>query len=412
LLYRYASTDTGKLIRKAEVYTLEDHHLDRNLIDPDALRVINRLRSNGHEAYIVGGAVRDMLLGKSPKDFDITTDALPGRIHRLFWNSRIIGKRFRLVHIFFGEKIFEIATFRSLKDGTSGNTYGSMDEDVLRRDFSMNALYYCPRDQTIVDYVHGLKDIRAKRLKPVIPLNIIFSDDPVRMIRAVKYAATTGFSIPFWTRMKIKSCASLLAETSSSRRTEEILKILNTGSAEQIFRDLRSFGLLAFLLPTLDSALAADESFVKSFLVSMAELDRIASGPEEVRKGRQLAFLIRDHLQRKLDWTADPVEVSKAALAEVRDLLTPMNPPRIEAEHAVRLVFREMNVPMIKKAPLPQAAKSAPGSKKNPPPQPKQVIEGEAVKHRRRRRHKRKAPGTAGVEGSAGTGAPGPASPD
>ncbi|ULQ60030.1 hypothetical protein K7I13_01470 [Brucepastera parasyntrophica] len=173
MLTRYGSDAKGKAVRKASVYTKNEHNINKELIDPDAIRVISLLRNAGHDAYIVGGAVRDLLIGTQPKDFDIVTDAEPSRIRKLFRNSRIIGKRFRLVHIFYGEKIFEVSTFRSLKEGSIGNCFGSMDEDVLRRDFSLNALYYDPIKEQIVDYVNGVNHIRGHRLEPVIPLENI-----------------------------------------------------------------------------------------------------------------------------------------------------------------------------------------------------------------------------------------------
>jgi poly(A) polymerase len=407
LLYRYASTGTGKPTMKAEVYTLEEHRIDRNLIDPDALRIINRLKANGHEAYLVGGAVRDLLLGKEPKDFDIATDALPGRIHRLFWNSRIIGKRFRLVHISFGEKIFEVATFRSLKDGTSGNTYGTIDEDVLRRDFSFNALYYDPRDQVVVDYVHGLRDIKAKKVKPVIPLKVIFIDDPVRMIRAVKYASTTGFTIPFMTRHTIRKHARLLGETSSSRRTEELLKILNTGSAESIIRSLRSYKLFAHLLPEADSAMDRNPAWEKKLFRSLGALDALSATESDARMGKKLSFLLRDYLETALDRKSDPLDLYKEALTLVRNFLNPMNPPRVEVEHAVRLVFRELGLPLIKKSATLMPGKGAPAGKKGgaAPQGPKPTAEGETTRRRRRRRHGKKP---AAAEGLKGEGLSGP----
>ena len=144
MLIRYGKEQNGRLIKKAAVYTREEHKINFADVDSDAVFITGRLRANGHESYIVGGAVRDLILGKKPKDFDIVTDAIPARIKRIFRNSRIIGKRFRLVHVYFGPKIFEVSTFRSIKDGHTGNTYGAIEEDVLRRDFSCNALFYDP----------------------------------------------------------------------------------------------------------------------------------------------------------------------------------------------------------------------------------------------------------------------------
>ena len=186
MLIRYSTDKNGRPVRKAVIYTKDEHKIPREKIDSDAFFVVSHLRNAGFDAYIVGGAVRDLLIGKHPKDFDIVTSATPSKIKRLFRNSRIIGKRFRLVHVFFGEKIFEVSTFRSIAEGSIGNVFGTMDEDVQRRDFSLNALYYDPLKEQVIDYVHGVEDIRRKLVRPIIPLDRIFVEDPVRMLRAVK----------------------------------------------------------------------------------------------------------------------------------------------------------------------------------------------------------------------------------
>ena len=173
-------------------------------MDPDAIYIINRLRETGFASYIVGGAVRDLIIGNKPKDFDIVTDATPSRIKKIFRNSRIIGKRFRLVHVFTSTKIFEVCTFRSIVDGSVGNAFGTMDEDVKRRDFTLNALYYDPVKEQVIDYVGGVKDIRKGIVRPVIPIDRIFIEDPVRMLRAVQYGATTKCRLPRSLKKKIR----------------------------------------------------------------------------------------------------------------------------------------------------------------------------------------------------------------
>ena len=196
MLIRYGTDKNGDFIKKAVIYTQEEHLIPNNKIDPDALQIVNRLRDSGFTAYIVGGAVRDLIIGNTPKDFDIVTDATPSKIKKIFRNSRIIGRRFRLVHVVFGTKIFEVSTFRSICEGSVGNSFGTIDEDVQRRDFTINALYYDPIQKQVIDYVGGMRDIKKHILRPVIPLDHIFIEDPVRMLRAVKYSATKPSSSP------------------------------------------------------------------------------------------------------------------------------------------------------------------------------------------------------------------------
>jgi len=349
LRIRYSKTENGHPIKKALVYTKDEHGINRNEVDPDALRIVERLKGSGQEAYIVGGAVRDLLVSKRPKDFDIVTDAIPARIKRIFRNSRIIGRRFRLVHVFFGPKIFELSTFRSLKDGTTSNTYGTMEEDAQRRDFTFNALYYDPEEEIVVDYVGGFTDIKKKRVIPVIPLSIIFKDDPVRMIRAAKYAASTGFKLPLLLRWKIKSQAALLDPVSPSRLTEEIVKIVRSGNAAPIINLMTKLGLFIFLQPNASNSMKSDPVFCSRFMNSMAEMDKAVRKEPEAPTGTLLAYLLRDFLETVVDWKSNSTESYRKALAECRSFVLPMNPPRVELENAVRILFRESGVP-VKKA--------------------------------------------------------------
>jgi len=338
LLIRYQKGPDGKPVKKAIVYTRKEHGIDPSAVDGDALRIVERLRQNDHEAYIVGGAVRDLILGRLPKDYDIVTDAQPQRIKKLFYRSRIIGKRFRLVHVYAGPRIYEVSTFRSIANGTVGNTYGTMDEDALRRDFSMNALYYDPLEGLLVDYVNGLRDMKARRIVPVIPLKTIFTEDPVRMIRAVKYAATTGFHIPFMTRLAIKSAAPLLAQTSVSRLGEEAVKIFGSGRALPIIETLRSYRLLDAMLPGVALELAGSDG--ASMRANLAALDAQVGETGDKTLGRMLAMVLRTTVKRccAAEWE-DSGSAFKAALQAARDLLSPLNMPRVELEAAVLAEF-------------------------------------------------------------------------
>ena len=341
MLIRYSPDAKGRAVRKAVIYTKNEHSIPREYIDNDAIKIITHLRNNGFESYIVGGAVRDLLIGKKPKDFDIVTSAEPARIKRLFRNSRIIGKRFRLVHIFFGERIYEVSTFRSLVDGTTGNVFGTMDEDVRRRDFSINALYYDPLKEQVIDYVGGVKDIRTRKLVPVIPLASIFKDDPVRMIRAAKYSVSTGCSIPKRLGKVILKHAQLLGPVSPSRLTEELIKILHSGNAHDTVAMLLRYDLYMYLQPAACSLMDDSEEFSKKYRKSLHDLDSLVASEEQIRLGRKLVYLITDLVQLITNWNAHPVEVYTVVYRECRKFVMPMNPPRTELEFAVRYCLKE-----------------------------------------------------------------------
>lgn len=341
MLVRYQKGPDGKPVKKAVVYTASEHGIEPRSIDPDAVKIIERLRHSGHAAYIVGGAVRDLILGRVPKDYDIVTDAEPPRIKKLFYRSRIIGKRFRLVHVYVGERIYEVSTFRSIANGTVGNTYGTIDEDAKRRDFSMNALYFDPLELKLVDYVGGLKDMRSRRIVPVIPLKTIFAEDPVRMIRAVKYAVATGFSIPLMTRLAIKRNAPLLAGASVSRLGEEASKILYSGNAAGTIETLLRYRLLSPFMPGIQSALLSGGTRAASMRASLAELDSYVTDTGDKSLGALLSFIIRDSVDAASELPAEDVQAAyHNAIDAARDFLAPLTMPRMEVEAAVRAVFK------------------------------------------------------------------------
>ncbi|MDR2495429.1 MAG: polynucleotide adenylyltransferase PcnB [Spirochaetaceae bacterium] len=354
---RYSTEKDGKPVKKAMVYTQDEHGINFSDVDTEAVTIVEQLRANGYETYIVGGAVRDLILGKKPKDFDIVSAAVPTRIKKIFRNARIIGHRFRLVHVYFGTKIFEVSTFRSLKDGLNSNTFGTIEEDVLRRDFTLNALFYDPLAQVVVDYVGGMRDIRGKSVRPIIPLDRIFSDDPVRMIRAVKYSAATGFKLPLFLKWKIKKQSPLLAAVSPSRLTEEIFKILYSSRAAEIVADLEAFGLYVYLQPNASALMKETKNFRERYLNSLRGLnDRVLRG--EGASGEVLSGLIRDYLADSTCWDGDPENYKETFLAARRFVL-PMNPPRIELDKAVRLIFKEHGI-MIKKSRLIERERGKP----------------------------------------------------
>jgi poly(A) polymerase len=211
---------------------------------------------------------------------------------------------------------------------------------VLRRDFSLNALFYDPGEQVVVDYVGGMKDIRDRRICPIIPLSFIFKDDPVRMIRAMKYAAATGFKLPLALRWKIKKQASLLAPVSPSRLTEEIFKIIHSPHAARIIEALESFGLYQHIQPNASRLMKESENFRARYLKGLGELNQDGEG--DAKPGETLAALIRDYLEDFVDWNAEGITESyKNAFMGARQFVLPINPPRVELDHAVRLIFSE-----------------------------------------------------------------------
>lgn len=359
MLIRYSHDKKGRTVKKALIYTYKDHKINRHLIDPDALRIISRLKDFGYDGYLVGGAVRDLIIGKKPKDFDIVTSAEPGRIKKIFRNSRIIGKRFRLVHIFYPEKIFEVSTFRSIQEGSVGNKFGTMDEDVLRRDFTINALYYDPEKEQIIDYTGGIRDIQMKRLVPVIPVKVIFREDPVRMLRALKYSVSSGCKMPFYLRHELKKSAPLLYSVSPSRLTEEIIKILSGGNACRIIREAVRYDLFMYLQNGAADLMDGCRDFAGAYEKSLECLDDSVISGKSARLGDKLVFIIRDFLKMITDWKGNPVEVYKNVYAECRRFILPMNPPRLELEYAVVKCLADggLNVRMRKKRKIPSIIK-------------------------------------------------------
>ncbi|MDR3284164.1 MAG: polynucleotide adenylyltransferase PcnB [Treponema sp.] len=350
MLYRYATNAKGKPVKKAVIYTRTEHSINPDKVDPDAKRIITMLRQYEHTAYIVGGAVRDLLVGKTPKDFDIVTDATPMRIKRIFRNARIIGKRFRLVHVIYGPKIFEVCTFRSLEDGTVGNSFGTIDDDAKRRDFTLNALYYDPINEQILDYVGGVKDIADQKINPVIPLRAIFTEDPVRMIRAIKYAAMTGFSLPFLLKQQTKKDAALLRDVSPSRITEELVKIINSGYAAKIVSLALEFNLYIWLQPAATAFIAESLNFKTSYLKRLAALD--SNQNPAMRYGERLSYFLHDYVLSLKDWQKEIEEGTPYSelfdwtWKHCRSFVLPMNPVRTELEFAVRFVLNSIGVPL------------------------------------------------------------------
>lgn len=339
MLTRYVRDESGAAARAALVYTAAEHPIRRQDIDPDAVKIVRRLRRYGHSCYVVGGAVRDLLLGRAPKDYDLVTDAKPEDIRRLFRNSRIIGKRFRLAHIFFRDKTIEVSTFRSLEAGTFHNVFGTIEEDARRRDFSLNALYFDPAEEQIVDFTGGFVDIQKRVLKPVIPLPQIFTEDPVRIIRGLKYAASTGFRIPLRLRSRMRRDAALLSGESTSRITEEVMKILGSGHSRSIIASLDRIGALRHILPGVARAYGSRE-LRQAMDTSLETLDRSVSAQPETQRARMLAYLCADWFYRMAPEAQMDSVPQGEAFARLKEFLEPITPPNREVELALRHLIR------------------------------------------------------------------------
>lgn len=232
-----------------KIYASDQHEIDINMVDPNALYVIQKLQDAGYSAYLVGGSVRDLLVNKVPKDFDISTSAKPEEIKQIFKRQcLLIGRRFRLAHIRFGKKVIELSTFRSgVNEGElilHDNIWGTEEEDVLRRDFTINGLYYNPSTQTVIDYIGGLEDIHQGILCTIGDPIVRFKQDPVRMLRLLKFRARFGFKIEPHTRKALVLCRNEIVKSSPARILEEIYRMLESGASAPFFNSWKNRGFL------------------------------------------------------------------------------------------------------------------------------------------------------------------------
>ncbi len=254
-----------------------EHNISRKNIDPDALKVLYRLKNAGFVAYLVGGGVRDLLLERAPKDFDIGTSAHPQQVRKLFRNCFIVGRRFRLAHVRFGRKVIEVSTFRRAAEPEAGdqlirrdNTFGTPEEDAFRRDFTVNALFYDIANFSVIDWVSGLEDLTERVIRTIGDPAVRFREDPVRMLRAVALAARLDFTIDPDTAEAIRALRGEIVRSSPARILEELYKILRQGRSQRTFEMLHTHGLLAYLLPEADRAIAGGG---QALLGSLARLD-------------------------------------------------------------------------------------------------------------------------------------------
>ncbi|NVZ09580.1 polynucleotide adenylyltransferase PcnB [Allochromatium humboldtianum] len=292
-----------------------EHNVSRANISEQALRVLYRLRQENFQAHLVGGGVRDLLLGHEPKDFDVATDATPEQVRQVFRNCRLIGRRFRLAHVHFGRDIIEVATFRGsgsddgedadrqVRDGliVCDNIYGTIEEDALRRDFTINALYYDIADFALIDYAGGLDDLRAGRLRLIGDPVKRYREDPVRMLRAVRFACKLGFSIEPATEQPLFELGRLLRDIPAARLFDELLKLFHSGYGLEVFEKLRHYGLFGHLFPATEACLAREDHDFPITFVSrgLANTDKRLAEDKPVTPAFLYAILLWEPVRRR-----------------------------------------------------------------------------------------------------------------
>ncbi|MCJ7785235.1 MAG: polynucleotide adenylyltransferase PcnB, partial [Desulfobacterales bacterium] len=339
--------------------------ISRRMIDEEALKVLYRLHRHGFLAYLVGGSVRDLLLGKTPKDFDVATNAHPHEISALFKNSRVIGRRFRLVHVFFkGGKIIEVSTFRSrsefeevqTEDGNIIRTdsFGTPAEDALRRDITVNGLFYNIADFSIIDYVSGMADLERQVIRTIGDPDERFQQDPARMIRAIRHAARTGFSIEGQTYQAILRHREEIQKCSPSRLRDEFLRELKEGAARPSLDLMLQTGLLFSLFPGLERALghrSLSEKKTQEFFLSLFDLaDQLIKTGRQLTEPILLALFLTPFLQtvipqhpflgkreKYLYW-------AQSIHWAIHEILTPFSFPRGAKEMAYQILVAQSNI--------------------------------------------------------------------
>ncbi len=341
---KQTADDILKYPKSRRIYS-DSHSIRKTNIDPDALKVVQRLQQTGYKAYIVGGSVRDLLLGRSPKDFDVVTNASPNAVKRVFANSRVIGRRFKIVHVVFrGNKIIEVSTARSIPESRSGakeaddlylekdNQFGSFKDDAARRDFTINALFYDTRNETIIDYTGGFEDLQDKIIRIIGDEDISLPEDPVRMLRAVKFASILDFELTPRLLKGIKKHRKLILKASRPRMHEEYNKIFRTGQTDKVFALMHTTGLLEAMFPTIAAASFQGEAAYESsaFSKRLQIADRMISEHEDINTTLYYLLVLADLVRPYLGETQNRHENSK----NLRESLT-------KAEEELGLTKRE-----------------------------------------------------------------------
>ncbi|MCX8229744.1 MAG: hypothetical protein OTJ44_07325 [Planctomycetota bacterium] len=341
-----------KLVRRPMGFSIRD--LDRR-----GVQIVTQLQNAGYEAYLVGGCVRDILLGYRPKDFDIATSARPNQVRRIFRRSRVIGRRFKIVHVYSGREIYEVSTFRAPpRDGkgktktlVADNDYGTAEQDAWRRDFTLNALYLDPKKKEILDWVGGLEAIEARQLISIGDPRVRFQEDPVRVLRLIKFMRRMGLTGGAEEIQAAKECASLLQKAPDARLLEEIFRLMRTGDMEGVWDDLHLLNLLPVLLPEFRSWLHAEGNVARmgqyfapmdaaiqegwtpsyAFLLSILFSPRVQDDPrpqELVRRFQQRARLPRG----EVDQAIRILQIQPQLLRPIKDIDSQRRPPRFLGE--------------------------------------------------------------------------------
>ena len=289
-----------------------EHGINERQICKKARTILNALTKAGFEAYLVGGAVRDLLLDKQPKDFDIATNAHPEQIKQVIPSTRIIGRRFRLAHVHFGREYLEVATFRAPHDETDkgqvsndgriihDNVYGTVAEDALRRDFTINALFYELKTGDVLDFVGGMDDIKKRQLRLIGEPDMRYREDPVRMLRAIRFMAKLDFSIEPVTEAPIRELSELLSQIAPARLFDETLKLFHSGKAVKTLEMLRNYDLFACLFPLAEQSFQADDSgqFTNLVHAALANTDKRIRADKPVTPAFLFAVMLWQQVQK------------------------------------------------------------------------------------------------------------------
>ena len=338
---------------KAERYALP---FPRRYLDRRAVTIVRQLQDAGFETYLVGGCVRDLLLGSRPKDFDIATSARPHQVRRIFRRSRIIGRRFKIVHVHMGREFYEVATFRAAVEENQGeevetikrdNEYGPSWEDANRRDFTVNGLFLAPIAEEIVDWVHGMRDIEAGVLHTIGDPEVRFPEDPVRILRLIKFMRRLDL-VPGDAEIRAaKTHASRLSESAPARLAEEVFRLLATRQAAGVWEDVQALNLVEFLIPELQGWLKQDEAHGKELAKRFEALDKMAADGFETDYAFSLAVLYGPWAEQEFDPAKRKIRVnefSQVAAALTGEFQQRARLPRFAVSHANRILAAQLRL--------------------------------------------------------------------